>query len=204
MVISKEILDKALWRYNNSRLHVLTSESGLHSDIYLNTDIIVSDPETLDKIIKDYFLPELSKRNIKPDWVVSYPPFGLAIAYSLAKACKARFGYVDLKEKICNFEIRDTEKVIVVADDIYSGDSIRKTIEILAKKGVKVIPPILTLGSFSGIWKIIEREVVYAITNKGNLFPEKECPMCKAGSRAVLPRPNWDELIRNESLDNSD
>ena len=146
--ISQLIKEKALWKYNNSKLHVQTSESGLHSDLYLNTDYVVSDVLLVEEIVKNVFSKELELRKIKPDWIITYPPFGLAIAYALARETGAKFGYVDIKKEICNFNIKNGEKVIVVGDDIYSGESIKKTIEIVNGLGAKVESPIFYIGNF--------------------------------------------------------
>lgn len=195
MDIRKSIIENSVWRYDNSKLHVKTLESGLHSDLYMNTDYIVSDVPLVEAIVKDVFVKELNARKIKPDWIVSYPPFGLAIAYELARQSGAKFGYVDTKNETCDFDIKKDDKVIVVGDDIYSGGSIKKTIEIISRLGAKVESPILTIGNFMGTKMISDLEVVSAISEKGNLYEEKDCPMCKQGSKAVSPRSNWKELI---------
>lgn len=192
--ITQLIKEKALWRYNNSKFHVQTSESGMHSDLYLNTDKVVSDVSLVEEIVKNVFSKELALRKIKPDWIITYPPFGLVIAYVLAREVGAKFGYVDTKEEACNFDIKNGEKVIVVGDDIYSGGSIKKTIEIVNSLGAKVQSPIFTIGNFSGTEALLNLEIVSAISEHGNLYNEKDCPMCKAGSKAVLPRPNWNAL----------
>jgi len=192
MDVKESIKNNALWKYNNSKLHVKTSESGLHSDLYLNTDYIVSDTELVENIIKNVFSKELRERKIYPDWIVTYPPFGLAIAYALAKETGAKFAYVE--ENTCNFDIKKEDKVIIVGDDIYSGGSLKKTIKIMNKLGAQVLSPICSIGNFSGTKELLGIEVFSAITEKGNLYPENDCPLCKAGSKAVLPRPNWKEL----------
>ena len=191
----KSIKEKALWRYNNSKIHVLTSESGMHSDLYLNTDYIISCVPLVEAIVKDIFLKELNSREIKPDWIITYPPFGLAISYALARIVGAKFGYIDTKAELCNFDIKNNEKVIVVGDDIYSGGSIKKTIKIINNLGAKVESPIFTIGNFSGTKTLLGLEVVSTISETGNLYEEKDCPMCKTGSKAVLPRPNWNKLL---------
>ncbi len=189
---------KALWKYDKSSVHVQTSQSGLHSDLYLNTDYIVSNVLLVEKIVKEVFSEELISREIKPDWVVTYPPFGLAIAYALARQTGAKFAYVDTKAEVCNFDIKKGEKVIVVGDDIYSGRSIKKTINIMTKLGAKVESPIFTIGNFTGTKTLLGLEVVSAISERGNLYAEKDCPMCKSESKAVLPRPNWNVLVGNK------
>ena len=40
--VSQLIQKKAIWKYDDSTYNVQTSESGLHSDLYLNTDYIIS------------------------------------------------------------------------------------------------------------------------------------------------------------------
>lgn len=150
----------------------------------------------VETIVKSIFSKELQSRNIKPDWVITYPPFGLAIAYALARVIGAKFGYADTKENTCNFNIKKDETVIVVGDDIYSGESLKKTVTIVNNMGAKVKSPIFSVGKFTGIKKLLGLEVISVISKKGNLYPENNCPMCKSGSKAVLPRPNWSKLMK--------
>ncbi|MEE9525424.1 MAG: hypothetical protein V3V78_02340 [Candidatus Woesearchaeota archaeon] len=196
MDILKLIMKKAFWKYNNSNLHVQLSESGLHSDLYLNTDYIVADVLLLEEIIKNVFSKELQIRKIKPDWIVTHAPFGLAIAYALARETGAKFAYVDKKAEVCNFDIQKGEKVIVVCDDLYTGGSSKNVIEIMRKMGAKVESPLFTIGNFFKTKTLLDLEVVSVMSEKGNLYPKEDCPMCKAGSKAVLPRPNWKKLMK--------
>jgi orotate phosphoribosyltransferase len=196
MDVSKLIIDKSVWKYNNSKLHVKTLESGLHSDLYMNTDYIVSDVGLVESIVKNIFVKELNSRKIKPDWIISYPPYGLAIAFELARQANAKFGYVNTKTDECNFDIKQNDVVIVVGDDIYSGGSIKKTIKIVSDKGADVKSPIFTVGNFTGTKTILDLDVISAISEKGNLYEEKNCPMCKSGSKAVSPRIHWQELMK--------
>jgi len=194
MNISQSIIKKSVWKFNNSKLHVKTLESGLHSDLYLNTDFVVSDPKLVESIVKDIFVKELNSRNIKPDWIISYPPYGLPIAFELARQMNAKFGYIDRKSNECNFDIKVGETIIVIGDDIYSGGSIKETIQIVTSKGGIVKSPILTIGNFTGTKSIMDLDVVSAISEKGNLYEENVCPMCKLGSKAVSPRIHWNDL----------
>lgn len=197
MDVSKAIINSSVWKFNNSPFHVKTLESGLHSDLYLNTDDVVSEPSIVESIVRDIFVKALASKNIKPDWIISYPPYGLPIAYELAKQINAKFGYVNTQSNTCDFPIRKNEIVIVIGDDIYSGGSIKKTIEIISSKGGTVTSPILTIGNFTGTTAIKGLEVISAISEKGNLYEEKSCPMCLAGSQAVNPRTHWKTLKEN-------
>jgi orotate phosphoribosyltransferase len=194
MNISQSIIKKSVWKFNNSKLHVKTLESGLHSDLYLNTDFVVSDPKLVESIVKDIFVKELNSRNIKPDWIISYPPYGLPIAFELARQMNAKFGYINRKSNDCNFDIKKNETIIVIGDDIYSGGSIKETIQIVTSKGGIVKSPILTIGNFTGTKSIMDLDVVSAISEKGNLYEENICPMCKVGSKPVNPRTYWKKL----------
>ena len=166
MNISQSIIKKSVWKFNNSKLHVKTLESGLHSDLYLNTDFVVSDPKLVESIVKDIFVKELNSRNIKPDWIISYPPYGLPIAFELARQMNAKFGYINRKSNDCNFDIKKNETIIVIGDDIYSGGSIKETIQIVTSKGGIVKSPILTIGNFTGTKSIMDLDVVSAISEK--------------------------------------
>lgn len=195
MNILELINEKALWRYNNSKVHVETSESGLHSDLYLNTDYVVSDTLLLEAIVKDIFSKELQSRKIKPDWIITYAPFGLPIAYAIARETGAKFGYVDTKNNICNFDIKNNDIVVVVGDESYTGGHLKETINIVKNMGAKVESPIFVIGNFSDVERLLGLEVFSIISEKANLYPKDDCPMCKSGSKAVLPRPNWNELM---------
>lgn len=188
------IKERVFWKYHNSPYHIQTSESGLHSNQYLNTDYIISDPTLVELIVKEIFTPELAKKNIKPDRIVTYPPFGLPIAYALAKSTWAKFAYIDPQTKTCNFNIQKDDIIVLVWDDIYSGGSIKATIKIMKDIGAKITSPICTIGNFMGTQDIEGIEILSAISDTGNLYEATECPMCKTWSKAVLPRPNRKQL----------
>ena len=127
--------------------------------------------------IKNIFSKELQLRKIKPDWIITYPPFGLAIAYALARETGAKFGYVDLKKNICNFDIKNGETIIVVGDDIYSGGSLKETIDIISKMNAKVESPIFTIGNFSGTKKLLNLEVFLYYLKK-EIYIQKIIVLC--------------------------
>lgn len=189
------IQNKSLWKYDNSKYHVQTSESWLHTDLYLNTDTIVSNPKFLSQIVKEVFIEEIKKRELEIDWIITYPPFGLPIGYELASQIGAKFWYVDTIRWTCDFDMQIWEKVLVVADDIYSGWSIKKTIQIIKDKWIEVIWPMFSIGNFSSTQEVAWLKVVSALSETGNLYEAKDCPMCEIWSEALLPRPNWEKIV---------
>jgi orotate phosphoribosyltransferase len=200
--ISELVIKKALWKYNNSKFHVQTPESKIHLNTYLNTDYIVCEVPLVEEIIKNVFSKELRSRKIKPDWIVTYPPYGLPLAYALARDVGAKFAYIatkteaGIKTAVCNFDIKPNDKVIVIGDDMYSGESIKQTINIMHKMDAIVESPIFAIANFSGDKTILGIEVLSVISKKVNRYSDATCPMCKAGSKPVAPRPNWNKLIK--------
>lgn len=201
MDITKLVIDKSVWKYNDqSQFHVETIESGLHSDLYMNTDCIISDIKLVELIVKNIFVKELHEKNIKPDWIISYPPYGLVIAYELARQVDARFGYIDTKKEECNFDIQKNDTVIVLWDDIYSWWNIIKTINLLKTKGANIMSPIFTIWNFMNTEKILDLNIVSVISEKWHLYSEQDCPMCKSGSKVLSPRIHRNELKNNTAL----
>ena len=192
------IKEKSFWKYsNNSKFHAKTIKDGFHSDAYLNTDHIVEDVKLIEQIVKEVFVKELISRKIKPDWIITFPPFGLPIAYELARQTNTKFGYIDVKNSVCNFNIQKGDTVVIVNDDIYTGGSIKKIIQIMQNLGAKIEGPIFSISNFSQSDTFMDFEVVSIVKEKINLYEENNCPMCKAGSKAISPRLNWQTLIKD-------
>ena len=66
-----------------------------------------------------------------------------------------------------------------MGDDIYSGGSLKKTINIVKERGAKIESPIFTLGNFSGTKELLNLYVFSVISEKGNLYTKEDCPMCR-------------------------
>lgn len=185
-----------IWKNTSiSPYHVKTSESGLHSDIYLNSDTITSDPILVEEIITSVFLPQFQSDGTQPDWVITYPPYGMALGYSLAHKIWAKFGYINRKEMTCSFDIYEWQKVLLIADDIYTWGNIKDMIGILKQKKVVIMNPIFSIANF---WKMtsIENLDIYSIFSAtANLYTQENCPMCQHWSIAITPRENWKLLI---------
>src|SRR6516225_3141723 len=83
----------AIWRYCAGGLHAADVAGKRHVDYYFNSNYVVNHPKLLQKICTDVFLPELERGQVKVDWVLSYPPFGLPVAFCLAELINCRFAY---------------------------------------------------------------------------------------------------------------
>lgn len=185
----------ALWHYTEKdKYHVKTSKN-VHTDLYLNTDYLVSDPRLINQVVRMEFLPEINRRDLRPDWVITYPPYGIPVAYEIASTIGTWFGYVRSRwEKETYFNINEDETILIAADDVYSGGSIRSLIEYFIEKRVKISSVLFCLGNFSNSDSILDVSIISAIKAAPNFWSEDECPMCKNGSTAVYHRANWAKL----------
>lgn len=191
--------EQAIWQHkDHEQLHVKTSMLGEHVDAYFNTDKITSKPRLLEAVAEDVLIPELAKLNVSPDWVFSYAPYGLFNAYECAKQTDSSCGYtLPSDDYKTNFPIPTRSKVLVVADDIYSGLGTLKTILTLEQMGMEVLPIVYCLANMTNSSELKDgRKIVSAVKIHTNRYHPEECPLCKAGSKAVFSRPNWDDLTK--------
>lgn len=184
----------ALWEAGGaSGAHVKTSLGGAHVDKYFNSDVVLASPPLTAQIIASALLPRLSR--LSPDWVISYAPFGLFLAHAVAQAWGARCAYANPSDGYAtHFPIASSESVLVVADDIYSGNSILRVIEQAELRGANVSPALFCLANMSGAEQLNGREIISAAALRAERFEAEACPMCAEGSPALLPRPNWQAL----------
>ena len=190
----KQKISEHIFLHKDSKLHIKTSESGLHTNTYLNTDYIISNPSLVDEIT-DKFLAEIKKRGLKPDWVITYPPFGIVLAFELARKLKCKFGCIDTNSNNCYFDIKSKDKAILVGDDIYSGGKLSLSIKVLKDMGVLVQEPIYSIANFSGKNELKKLELFSLISSKAKLYKKENRALCKKGSKVVLARPNWKKLF---------
>lgn len=171
-------------------------------DFYFNSNYIVQYPQLLERICVEVFLPEIKQRQVKVDWVLSYPPFGTPIALCLASILKCRFAYIERDE--LRFNIKSGENVLLVADDIYTGGSLNTTAQILAKGDISVCDVILVLANLSENSKLNGREIVCALRHPTTIWDAVECPLCKDGSEAIGARSNWQKLLHDRQVGQSE
>lgn len=176
--------------------HVQTSLGGSHVDTYFNSDVVVASPGLTAQVVESVLVPGLSRVTKAPDWVLSYAPFGLFLAHAVAQALDARCAYSDPRsEYAIHFDIRASDSVLVVADDLHSGSSILKTIEQVERRGAQVAPTIFCLANLSGKSALGDRGIVSAAVLEPHRYPAETCPLCAEGSPALAPRPNWPTLL---------
>lgn len=182
----------AIWTYELSGPHALLTSSGKHADGYFNSNVISQEPAFLREICTKHFTPNLKQRGINPDWIVTYAPYGIPFAYELASQLGCQFGYLSsISAPKLNFLIRSSAKILPVADDIFSGDSMKIMTTYLASLGYSLEPLRVCIGNLSGSTLIDDVEVLSLFDTKINLWSPEECPLCKSGSPVLGVRELW-------------
>lgn len=187
----------AVWEAGRpSGPHVRTSLDGSHVDKYFNSDVVVASPKLTTQVVESILVPELSKTGLAPDWILGYAPFGLFIAHAVAQVLDTQCAYSDPSGGYAtHFEISASESVLVIADDIYSGGSVLKTIAQVERRGALVAPMIFCLANMSGKRQLGGREIISAVELDAHTYSAGTCPLCAEGSPALAPRPNWQALV---------
>ncbi|MCA6071498.1 MAG: orotate phosphoribosyltransferase [Endomicrobium sp.] len=181
---------KELFKKNNALLtgHFKLS-SGLHSDTYFQSALILQHPTKAAKLAEE-LAEKIRENNIEIDVVVSPAMGGVIIGHEMGRALgtSAIFtervdGNVALRR---GFFVNDGERVLVVEDVITTGLSTREVIDSLKSSGAKVVAIVSLVDRSVG--KIdfgIPRYSLLSLEVKN--YKEEECPMCKNGSIAIKP-----------------
>jgi len=166
--------------------HFLLS-SGLHSDRYLQSALVLQQPAIATKIcaaLADHF------RDTKIDVVIAPALGGVFVSHETARALNVRAlfaervnGELTLRR---GFTINAGERVLVVEDVITTGKSTRETIEVVRKAGGVVVAAGALIDRSGGK---AELGVLYRslVTLNVPTYQPDTCPLCKAGSTPVKP-----------------
>ena len=166
--------------------HFLLS-SGLHSDRYLQSALVLQQPAIATKIcaaLADHF------RDTKIDLVIAPALGGVFVSHETARALNVRAlfaervnGELTLRR---GFTINAGERVLVVEDVITTGKSTRETIEVVRKAGGVVVAAGALIDRSGGK---AELGVPYRslVTLDVPTYQPEACPLCRAGSIPVKP-----------------
>ncbi len=176
--------------------------SGHHSSNYLQSAKVLEDPKKgemlaaeLAKIIKE--------AGIEADTVCAPALGGLIAGYELARALGTRSIFVERKNGIMElrrgFEVKKGERVIVCEDVITTGGSAMEAAEIIERLGAEVVAFAAlanrgfckrygTENTAKPSCKLPKDKPFFSLADfEFDDFLPEECPMCKAGSKAVKP-----------------
>mgnify|MGYP001491138829 FL=1 len=176
--------------------------SGNHSQFYLQSAKVLENPKTA-KLLADELAHEIKKSGLKIDTVCAPALGGLIAGFALATALDVRSIFaerVDGKMSIRRgFEIKKGERVLMCEDIITTGGSAMEAAEVVKSLGGEIVG-VAALAN-RGFCKRENSD----ITTKPNcklpqdipffaledftfeMYAPDECPMCKAGSKAIKP-----------------
>jgi orotate phosphoribosyltransferase len=161
--------------------------SGLHTDSYLQSALVLQYPEYASRIGEEI---AARFRNERVEVVVGPAVGGIILSHVVGKALGARSIYVERKGgKLIfyrGFEIKPKERTLIVEDVVTTGGSVQETIEVVEKYGTEVV----------GIGSIVERsggKVRFSVPYRPLLviearsYPPSNCPLCKKGESVTIP-----------------
>ena len=165
--------------------------SGLHSDQYLQSALVLQDPKAaqeLGKLIADQFPGQV-------DVVISPALGGLIIEHEVARAkgCRAIFCEKDEQGKPIlrrGFQLCPKESALVVEDVITTGLSTMEVLSFVEKAKANLIGiGSLVSRSKAGMEKLLKyNKPITALLNlEIQQWDPKECPLCKKGIPAEKP-----------------
>ena len=166
--------------------HFLLS-SGLHSDRYLQSALVLQQPDIATRLCAAM---AASFKSDRIDVVIAPALGGVFVSHETARALGVRAlfaervnGELTLRR---GFTIKPGERVLVVEDVITTGKSTRETIEVVRKSGGTVVAAASLVDRSGGK---AELGVPYRslVTLDVPTYTAEVCPLCKAGSAPVKP-----------------
>jgi orotate phosphoribosyltransferase len=203
---------KLLWTHdgNSKRPHAELTSGG-HSDGFFNGGKLLFDyPRLAREMAQDLMDMSLVE-------VVHYASGQDSVGLPIKRVIGPAFGAITWADKIadaldigCAFTIPDGEGVnkkfklekrfdikgelvLPVEDVLTTGDSVSKTIEVALASGAMVAPFIVAICNRSGLREIGGRQILSMVDKRMTNWTLEECPLCKAGSKAIRPKEaqNW-------------
>jgi len=161
--------------------------SGLHSDIYLQSALVLQHPEhaaALGAALATSFRDEQVRTVLAP------AIGGILVAHEVARALGARALFSEREEGAMRlrrgFTLEPGERCLVVEDVITTGGSTREVVQCVEAAGGAVVGVGSLIDRSGGSAAFAVRRVALATVSAATWKPE-ECPLCRAGSRAVKP-----------------
>jgi len=206
----EEILElcESCWSYGGGKYHALLT-SGLHSDYYsrVNSALQFSNVE---EELADRLATELSRLGITyVDCVVSSSSAAITLGKAVSTRLGSMFIYTEKKEGgqalTDRFELSDGTNILQVEELITTEKTTKAVREAVLKRNPNVnflkhngkILVLTILHRPSDINVEQGDEIVSLLRRQSNNWKPEECPLCKEGSVAVAPKPNWSLFIRN-------
>lgn len=181
-----------LYRRNEALLegHFLLS-SGLHSDRYLQSALVLQDPEHAATLCRGMVeaLPPALRNAVN---VVVGPAMGaVLVSYESARALGVRSLFSERQEGRMvlrrGFHLQPGEQVLVVEDVITTGGSTQECIQAVTAAGGQVIAVASLVDRSGGRADFGPIPFHPLIRLEVQSWPAQDCPLCAAGGSPVKP-----------------
>jgi orotate phosphoribosyltransferase len=161
--------------------------SGLHSDIYLQSALVLQYPQHAAALCTALAAPF---RGDDIQSVVAPAIGGILVAHEVAKALGVRALFAEREDGVMRlrrgFTVASAERCLVVEDVMTTGGSIREVVTCVEALGAAVVG-VGSLIDRSGGGASFPVKRASLATVKATTWKPETCPLCKAGSQAIKP-----------------
>jgi orotate phosphoribosyltransferase len=161
--------------------------SGLHSDVYLQSALVLQHPEhagALGAALAAAF------RSDGVQTVLAPAIGGILVAHEVARALGVRAVFTEREGGVMRlrrgFTLAAGERCLVVEDVITTGGSTREVVQCVEEHGAAVVG-VGSLIDRSGGTATFKAKRTALATVTATTWPPEDCPLCKAGGRAIKP-----------------
>jgi len=176
--------------------------SGNHSNRYLQSAKVLEEPKRA-SLLADALAKLIRESGIEIDTVCAPALGGILAGYELARSLDTRSIFVERKDGEMvlrrGFEVKKGEKILICEDIITTGGSAMEASKIIEELGAEVVAfASLANRGFckregtnttpKGECKLPIDKPLFALDDfTFEMFTPEECPLCKAGSKAIKP-----------------
>jgi orotate phosphoribosyltransferase len=161
--------------------------SGLHSDVYLQSALVLQHPEHAAALGAALAAPFAAER---VQTVLAPAIGGILVAHEAARALGVRALFTEREGGAMRlrrgFALGAGERCLVVEDVITTGGSTREVVECVEAHGGLVVGVGSLIDRSGGAASFAVKRIALARVTASTWAPET-CPLCKAGGQAIKP-----------------
>ncbi len=161
--------------------------SGLHSDIYLQSALVLQYPEHAARLGEALAAPYTDAR---AQTVLAPAIGGILVAHEVARALGVRALFTEREDGAMRlrrgFTLTPGERCLVVEDVITTGGSTREVVECVRASGGSVIGVGSLIDRSGGTAAFDVKRASLAMVS-ASTWPPEACPLCKSGGHAIKP-----------------
>lgn len=177
--------------------------SGEHSGEYFNLSKLNNMAVLRDLLIDSLAYSILKDRSIDCVCGQAYGSISWALALSSLLDVDFIFTEKNLHGDLVlkRFDISKYDSILVCEDTLTTGETSKKTILSLGEFKIDSIFTFINRGESQKLFCEKRKIPIYSTANiQAVNYGVKECPFCRAGSTAVLPKEHWDVLNEHKYI----